>query len=402
MDLRYGEEAEKYRARITSLLERNLPGQWSGIGALDPTEREAFLHTWRDVLLEHRLLAPHWPIEHGGGGLSNSEQAVLNEELTKAGIPLMLTDNDASGFQLLGNIVLALGTPEQKDFFLPRVISGEHLWCQGFSEPGAGSDLASVATRAVRDGDEWVVNGQKIWTSAGHLANWMFALVRTDPDAPKHRGLTFLLIPMDQPGVEVRPIRQINGNPEFNEVFFTDARTAAVNVIGEVNAGWSVAMMTLGFERGENATAMALRFEAEFDRLVELINARGRAGDAQIRARLARCYTRLRVVRLLAMRSLTTFLAGEPPGPEAAIVKLYWSEYWQSVSALAVDVLGAEAVAPTANRPPSADGPDLHGAPNDSGSWVGTYLNAFASTIYTGTSEIQRNIIAERVLGLPK
>ncbi|AWB90953.1 acyl-CoA dehydrogenase family protein [Aeromicrobium chenweiae] len=402
MDLRYSEDAEKYRAHITSLLGSTLPEGWHGLGALDPGERGTFLREWRNVLLEHRLLAPHWPTEHGGGGLSNSERAVLNEEFTKAGVPLMLTDNDASGFQLLGNIVLALGTPEQKSHFLPRVISGEHLWCQGFSEPGAGSDLASVATRAVREGDEWVINGQKIWTSAGHLANWMFALVRTDTEAPKHRGLTFLLIPMDQPGIEVRPISQINGNPEFNEVFFTDARTSAENVIGEVNGGWGVAMMTLGFERGENATAMALRFQAEFDRLVDLVNSRGRGDDPQVRARLARCYTRLQVVRLLAMRSLTTFLSGEPPGPEAAIVKLYWSEYWQSVSALAVDVLGAEAIAPTVQRPPSADGPDLHGAPNDSGSWVGTYLNAFASTIYTGTSEIQRNIIAERVLGLPK
>ncbi len=212
MDLRYSNEAET-TGRTSLRCSQISTSGWQGLGALDPAGRRKFLSAWRGFLVDHQLLAPHWPAEHGGGGLSSAEQAVLNEEFTKAGVPLMLTDNDASGFQLSATSSSPSGTPEQKSYFLPRIISGEHLWCQGFSEPGAGSDLASVSTRAVREGDEWVINGQKIWTSAGHLANWMFALVRTDPDAPKHRGLTFVLIPMDQPGIEVRPIQPDQRQP---------------------------------------------------------------------------------------------------------------------------------------------------------------------------------------------
>lgn len=402
MDLRDSANATEYRDRLRKLLDAELPGDWRGFGALPEEKRTEFLVRWRRFLIEHRLLALHWPEEFGGAGLSPLEQTIIHEEFTLAGLPPMLTDNDAFGFQMLANTLLAFGTTEQKERFLPRIRSGEDLWCQGFSEPGAGSDLAGIRTRARRDGDDWVIDGQKIWTSAGHLANWMFILVRTDPDAERHRGLTMLLLPLDQPGVDVRPIRQINGSTEFNEVFLDGARTPAGNVVGDVDGGWSVAMALLGFERGENASAMSLRFEQDFDRLVALVRDHGRGDDPAVRQRLADAYLRLRVLRLLATRSLTSFLRGSAPGPDAAILKLYWSEHWQKVADLAVDILGDAAIAPSAHRPHNADGPDFAGAPNDSGSWVGTWLNAFASTIYAGSSEVQRNIIGERVLGLPK
>ncbi|WP_375001682.1 acyl-CoA dehydrogenase family protein [Aeromicrobium sp. CTD01-1L150] len=402
MDLRDDVHATEYRQRLRGLLNDTLPVGWQGFGALTEEERADFLVQWRAFLIEHRLLALHWPEEFGGAGLTPLEQAIIHEEFTLAGLPPMLSDNDAFGFQLLANTLLAFGTHEQKSHFLPRIRSGEDLWCQGFSEPGAGSDLAGIRTRARREGDEWVIDGQKIWTSAGHLANWMFILVRTNPEAQRHRGLTMLLLPLDQPGVEVRPIRQINGSAEFNEVFLDGARTSAENVVGEVDGGWEVAMALLGFERGENATAMALRFEHDFERLVALVGNCGRGEDPAVRQRLADAYLRQRVLRLLAARSLTSFLRGSPPGPDAAILKLYWSEHWQKTADLAVDVLGDCAIAPSNHRPHNADGPDFAGAPNDSGSWVGTWLNAFASTIYAGSSEVQRNIIGERVLGLPK
>jgi alkylation response protein AidB-like acyl-CoA dehydrogenase len=247
-----------------------------------------------------------------------------------------------------------------------------------------------------------VINGQKIWTSAGHLANWIFVLTRTDPDVPKHKGITFLLCPMDQPGVEVRPIRMISGESEFNEVFFTDARCPKENVVGEVNGGWAVAMTLLGYERGEAAATFPLMFRTELDRLVALARERGRTDDPVIRQRLADCHTRVEVMRYLGLRTLTQFLAGHHPGPESGIFKLYWSEYHKVVSELAVDILGSAALSPDGRWPASSFQTDDPGAPNDSASWVGTFFNARAGTIYAGSSQIQRNILGELVLGLPK
>jgi alkylation response protein AidB-like acyl-CoA dehydrogenase len=254
----------------------------------------------------------------------------------------------------------------------------------------------------VLDGDEWVINGQKIWTSAGHLANWIFVLTRTDPEAPKHKGITFLLVPMDQPGVEVRPIRMITGDSEFNEVFFTDARTPKENVLGDVGEGWRVAMTLLGFERGEAASVLPLQFRTELDRLVALAKERGRADDPVVRQRLAWCHSKVEIMRYLGMRALTRFLAGQGPGPDASITKLYWSEYHRSVTELAIDILGPEGAAPSGKPPNSWFQTDDPGAPNTSASWVGTFLTARAGTIYAGTSQVQRNILGEIVLGLPK
>ena len=276
---------------------------------------------------------------YGGPGLSALEQVILAEEFQRAGVPMGGT-NDVFSIQMVGNTIMEWGTEEQKRHFLPRILSGEDTWCQGYSEPNAGSDLGNLGCRATLDGEEWRIDGQKIWTSAGHLADWIFVLTRTDPDAPKHRGITFLLCPMDQPGVEVRPIAMISGESEFNEVFFTDARCPKGNVVGEVNGGWAVAMTLLGYERGEAAATFPLMFRTELDRLVALAQERGATDDPRVRQRLAWCHSKVEVMRFLGMRSLTGFLAGHHPGPEAGTFKLYWSEYHKAVTELAVDILG--------------------------------------------------------------
>ena len=401
VDPRYPPEAEEYRDKVRGFLAEHLPAGWRGIGALPADEAAAFTAEWRATLYEHGLLAPSWPVEYGGGGLSVLESVVLVEELYRAGVPSG-TANDAFGIQMVGNTVLRWGTDQQKRRLLPRILSGEDRWCQGYSEPDAGSDLANLSTRAVLDGDEWVIDGQKIWTSAARSANWIFVLARTAPDAPKHKGITFLLVPLDQPGVEVRPIKMLTGSSEFNETFFTGARTAKDNVVGEVNQGWAVAMTLLGYERGEAAATLPIMFRAELDRLVALAKQRGKTADALVRQRLASCYARVEIMRFLGMRTLTRFVNGEAPGPEASIFKLYWSEYHQTVTELAVDLLGADALVPSGRWPTSSFRTDDVGAPNDSASWVGTFYSARAGTIYAGTSQIQRNILGELVLGLPK
>ena len=295
------------------------------------------------------------------------------------------------------------GTEEQKRHYIPRILSGEDVWCQGYSEPNAGSDLANLGCRAELDGDEWVINGQKIWTSMGHLANKIFVLGRTSSDpVKKHVGITFFMVDMDQPGVEVRPIEMMSGESEFNEVFFTDARCPKENVLGQVDGGWTVAMGLLGFERGEAAATVPIIFRNELDRLLELAREHGRTDDPMVRQRLAAAYAEVEIMRYLGMRTTTDFLAGKHPGPDAAITKLYWSEYHRRVTELAVDILGPEAMVPDGRWPSSAFQADDPGAPNDSASWVGTFFNARAGTIYAGTSQVQRNIIGEMILGLPK
>lgn len=401
MDPTYSAEAEAYREKIQAFLAEHLPADWRGIGALDRDAAAEFTERWRQVLADNGLLAASWPQEYGGAGLSALESVILAEEFARAGVPTQ-GPNDTFGIQMVGNTILRWGTEEQKRHFLPRILSGEDRWCQGYSEPNAGSDLANLGCRATLDGDEWVINGQKIWTSAGHLANWIFVLARTDPDAPKHRGITFLLVPMDQPGVEVRPIRMISGESEFNEVFFTDARCPRENVVGEPHGGWAVAMTLLGFERGEAAATMPVMFRTELDRLVALAKERGRADDPVVRQRLAWCHSKVEIMRYLGMRTLTRFLAGAHPGADASISKLYWSEYHRVVTELAVDLYGAEGTLLEGRLPNSSFQADSPGAPNTTGSWVGTFLNARAGTIYAGTSQVQRNIIGEMVLGLPK
>ncbi|MEM9131064.1 MAG: acyl-CoA dehydrogenase family protein [Actinomycetota bacterium] len=397
----YSEHAETFRQKIQAFLAEHLPADWNGIGALDAEAAHTFSNEWRAILRDNKLLASSWPEEYGGAGLTELEGVIMAEEFQKAGVPTGAA-NDVFGIQMVGNTIIEWGTEEQKKHFLPRIISGEDIWCQGYSEPNAGSDLGNLGCKAELDGDEWVINGQKIWTSAGHLANWIFVLTRTDPEAAKHRGITFLLVPMDQPGIEVRPIKMISGESEFNEVFFTDARAPRENVIGEVNGGWAVAMTLLGYERGEAAATTPVAYRGELDRLLALATERGMTDDPKIRQRLAWCYSKVEIMRFLGMQTLTQFLSGGKPGPGASVFKLYWSEYHKVASELAVDILGTDGLVLDGKLPSGSFGPDSPGAPNDSGSWGGTFLNARAGTIYAGTSQVQRNIIGEMVLGLPK
>jgi len=397
----YSPEAEAYREKVQAFLAEKLPTDWKGTGALDAEELAEFVTGWRSTLYESGYLAPGWPVEYGGAGLSATEQVILAEEFARAGVPTG-GPNDAFSIQMLGNTLLMWGTEEQKQHYLPRLLAGEDTWCQGYSEPDAGSDLGNVGLRAELDGDEWVLNGQKIWTSAGHLADHIFTLARTDPESPKHKGISFLLVPMDQPGVEVRPIKMISGESEFNEVFYTDARCPRENVVGGVNNGWAVAMSLLGFERGEAAATAPIHYQGEVDRLIEMARERGLTEDPIIRQRLAWAWSKTRIMKYNGQRVLTRFLAGHHPGPDAAIGKLYWSEYHRVVTELAMDILGADGMHWEGRPPSSAFSTDDLGAPNSTASWIGTFLNARAGTIYAGSSEIQRNITGEMVLGLPK
>ena len=397
----YTDEAEAYRDKVQAFLAEKLPTDWRGIGRLEGQQLTDFVREWRVTLYEGGYLAPGWPVEYGGGGLSQLEQVIVGEEFARAGVPTG-GPNDTFGIQMLGNTLLQWGTDEQKSHYLPRILSGADTWCQGYSEPNAGSDLSNLSLRGELDGDQWVLNGQKIWTTAGHLADHIFTLVRTDPDASRHKGISFLLVDMRQPGVEVRPITMITGESEFNEVFYTDATTPKHEVVGGVNNGWAVAMTLLGFERGEAAATLPILFGAEIDRLLQMARDRGVADDPIIRQRLAACYSKVQIMRFNGMRVLTRFLHGHHPGPDGAVSKLYWSEYHREVTELAIDILGADAMVPSGRWPSSAFQADDAGAPNSSGSWVGTFLNARAGTIYAGSSQIQRNIIGEMVLGLPK
>lgn len=401
MDLAYPPAADEYRTTVRSFLKANLPENWKGIGALGSNDANAFTESWRTTLATNGFLALAWPKEYGGAGLSSLETVVLAEEFAKAGVPSG-GPNDGFGFGMLGNTMLKWGTEEQKRYWLPKVMSGEHRWCQGYSEPAAGSDLGNLGCRAVLDGDEWIINGQKIWTSAGQLATHIFVLARTAPDEAKHKGITFLLVDMRQPGVEVRPIKMMSGDSEFNEVFFSDARCPKGDVLGEVHGGWGVAMTLLGNERGAGAAVNAIGFRVELDRLVALAKSNGASQDPVIRQRLAMAHTKVEIMRFLGYKALTAFLNGRQPGSDASIGKLFWSQYHQEITELSLDILGANALVPSGRPPNTAFRYDAPGAPNDSASWVGAFYNARAGTIYAGTSQVQKGIVGEQILGLPK
>jgi alkylation response protein AidB-like acyl-CoA dehydrogenase len=402
MDMAYPPAAEAFRAEVREFLADALPTDWPGIGALDRREAEAFALEWRRTLFEHGFLGIAWPKEYGGGGRTKLEQVVLAEELAHARVPMGRV-TDTTSVKMMGNTLVRWGTEEQKQRFLPRILSGDDVWVQGYSEPEAGSDLASLRLRAVRDGSEWVVNGQKTWTSRGHEGNWIFLLARTDPDAPKNHGITFLLCPLDRPGVEVRPIRTLTGDAEFCEMFFTDARIPAENVVGEVNHGWAVATSLLGHERGEEAATNPILFRSELDRIVQLARDHGKDRDPVVRDRLAWCYTKVETMRFLGYRILTQYLRDGELGAEASISKLYWSEYHQHAVDLALSIMGADALVRRGRRPYRHFRTDEPGADNSPNSWIDVFLmNARAGTVYAGTSEVQRNIIGETILGLPR
>jgi alkylation response protein AidB-like acyl-CoA dehydrogenase len=401
MDPTYPPETEAFRSAIRAFLAEELPENWTGLGSLDTAEANEFTERWRHVLARRGYLAPTWPTEYGGGGLTKLEQVILAEEFAKAGVPSNGA-NDNFSIKMIGNLLLKYGTPEQKQRFLPRIVGRADRWCQGFSEPGAGSDLAGLSTRARRDGDEWVIDGQKIWTSEATTANWIFMLARTNPDAARHRGITMLLVPLHQDGIEIRPIRMISGGWAFSEVFFTGARTSVENVVIGVDQGWQAAMALLGLERGDEAATNPIMFRAEVDRLIKLVHERGLGADEVVRDQVARAYTKAEIMRFLGARILTGWLRGDPPGTEASVSKLYWSEHHRAVTDLAMTLLGPAAMVPEGRPPLRHFRTDDPGSPNSTASWSGTWLTAISGTIYAGTSEIQRNILAESALGLPK
>jgi hypothetical protein len=405
MDLTYPADAEAFRAEIRSWLEANLPQGWFDEGfEMTPEQRKEFNDTWTQRLFEGGWICATWPVEYGGKGLTTMQGVVLAEEFARAKAPMRA---DFFGDTLVGPTLLQWGTEEQKKEFLPQILSGRMRWCQGFSEPNSGSDLASLKTSAVLDGDEWVINGQKVWTTGGHHADYCFLLTRTDPDAPKHKGISYLLVPMRQPGVEVRGITQPDGTAEFCEVFFTDARCPKGNVVGGVNNGWKVANSTLAFERGMSATTGYRRFEEEYKLMVAAATAKGALDEPLVRQELMRFYTKIQILRINGLRSLSATLTGSKDlGVMAlgATNKMFWSEMHKAAMELAVDIHGAEGMLVDAGAgnswPGTAREKRREGYPVSP--MVSAFFFSRSETIWGGTSQIQRNIVGERVLGLPK
>ncbi|HSI27040.1 MAG TPA: acyl-CoA dehydrogenase family protein [Aeromicrobium sp.] len=393
MDSPGGAAGESFRTEVRTWLTDHLSGEFADLRGMGGPGREDMdveqRLRWNRHLAEHGWSGVGWPAEHGGRGLSLAQQVIFHEEYARSDAPARVNH---LGEELLGPTLIAFGTEEQQMRFLPKILAVDELWCQGYSEPGAGSDLANVATRARLEGDEWVIDGQKIWTSAAQFAQWCFVVARTTPGSSRHEGLSFLLVPMDQPGVEVRPIRQLTGGAEFNEVFFTGARTSADLVVGEVGGGWRVAMGLLGFERGVSTLAQQVGFERELGDLIALAKENGSFGDPVIRDRLAQAKVELEVMWVNAVRGLSGVVAGSDSsagGGAASIAKLVWANWHKRLGELAMAVLGADALT-------------VRGAPYELDRWQSLFLFSRADTIYGGSDEIQRNILAERVLGLPR
>ena len=406
VDVTYPPEAEAFRCEVRQFLEENLPPGWGEPGfEMTPEEREAFGAEWTKKLAEGGYLCASWPREYGGRALSLIESVVLNEEFARRNAPIRA---DFFGDTLVGPTILQWGTEEQKKEFLPRILSGEISWCQGFSEPNAGSDLASLTTRAELDGDEWVINGQKVWTTQAQYADYIFLLARTDPEAEKHAGISYLLVPMRQEGIEVRPIPQMDGSAEFNEVFFSDARCPRDNVVGGVNNGWKVAMTTLGFERGTSATTGYRRFRRELDEIIAAARRTGRIDDPLIRQRLALAFSKVKIMEVNGLRTLTSELTGDHRSIGlAATNKMFWSEYHREVMELYLDIEAmAGQVLGGSDSSESEFVPAVGARHQRPGYRVSALQSSFffsrSETIWGGTAEIQRNIVAERVLGLPK
>ncbi|HZN82641.1 MAG TPA: acyl-CoA dehydrogenase family protein [Mycobacterium sp.] len=374
-----------FAEEVRSWLADNLPAQ--PLDPVDTPEGQQQHREWERLLHGAGYAGLSWPVEFGGAGLEPAMEAIFNEEYLGAGAPERL---NRLALGLAGPSIIAFGTDEQKARWLPRILRCEDVWCQGFSEPEAGSDLASVRTRAVRDGAEYVIDGQKIWTTFGAWADWMFALVRTGDSAAGHKALTFLMIPMHTPGVQVRPLRQLHGADGFAEVFFTGVRVPVSNVLGEEGGGWQVAMATLGFERS-GGVAQPMRFDRDVAGLIDLVHGCGLADDPVVRDAVASRYAEALVFRRFFQHMITRLNSGQPTGPIASLGKLFWSEMEVRIYETALDVLGERAQVSAAPGIPAV-GRHVHAK----------YWYARASGIYAGTTEIQKNIISERLLGLPK
>jgi alkylation response protein AidB-like acyl-CoA dehydrogenase len=394
MDLRDRPEDVAFREEVRRFLDEKLVGEFAELGGRGGSGDETYGFDvrlrWERVLAEAGWTCLGWPVEYGGRGASITEQVIFNEEYARAAAPGRVS---VLGEGLLGPTLIHYGTPAQKARFLPPIREGTEMWCQGYSEPDAGSDLANVKTRAERDGDEWVVTGQKVWTSLAHQADWCFVVCRTDPGSLRHKGLSYLLVPMDQPGVEVRPIKQLTRTSEFNEVFFDGARTHADKVVGEVGDGWRVALATLAFERGVALLGHQLSFRRELDRLLAVAKENGRACDPVVRDRLAQAHIELTVMRYNTLRSLAG-IDGPVAPPEASIAKLYWGSWHRALGELSIGILGTAGTVLDGEALPENEGYAL----ND---FQRSFLFARSETIYGGSNQIQRNIIGERVLGLP-
>ncbi len=380
---------ETFRALVRDFLRDSLSGDWKGLVGLGGPGREHEAHderlAWDRHLAAHGWTCIGWPVEHGGRGLSLAQQVIFHEEYAEAGAPARVNH---LGEELLGPTLIAFGTPEQQQRFLPPIRAVQELWCQGYSEPGAGSDLANVATRARLDesASDWVIDGQKVWTSLAHQAQWCFVIARTQPGSQRHHGLSYLLVPMEQPGIEVRPILQLTGTSEFNEVFFSGARTAGDLVVGAPGQGWAVAMATLAFERGVSTIGQQVGFRRELARLVDVAKRNGAWDDLVVRDRLLQADVELEVIRSNALRMLADESSGAAGQP--SISKLLWATWHRKLGDLAMEVLGVDGL--------------VCGADYDLDEWQRLFLFTRADTIYGGSNEIQRNILAERVLGLPR
>jgi alkylation response protein AidB-like acyl-CoA dehydrogenase len=384
VDLRDTPDEAAFRAELRSWLEENLPEKLRGHRGGSARFDEPEMRDWSRALYDAGYAGLTWPKEYGGGGAPYTHQAIFLEEIARAEAPPHI---GVIGLGMAGPTIMAHGTEEQKKRHLAPILSAEEIWCQGFSEPGAGSDLAGVRTTARLDGDGFVVDGQKVWSSFAHIADWCILVTRSDPESTRHAGLTYLIVDMHSPGVEVRPLRQITGEAEFNEIFFTGVAVPAENVLGDVGEGWQVAMTTLLHERGTLGFALQAALEVQIRKLVALAQDRG--ADALQRDRIAYEWSELQALRFTNARSLSQLVKTGIPGPEGSIAKLVWSEANQRVTKLALELLGPDA--------PLADGNAPYG-----GYWQYQQLRSRGNTIEAGTSEILRNIVAERVLGLPK
>ncbi|HXD96117.1 MAG TPA: acyl-CoA dehydrogenase family protein [Candidatus Acidoferrum sp.] len=391
MNFDFSEREEAFRKEVRAWLERNLPDDLRGkafAASRADVEEVRRLRVWQKTMAEAGYVGMDWPREFGGRGEPITEMVILYQEMARAESPQIV---NRGGVSMLGPTLMKLGTPEQQKRFLPRIRTAEDLWCQGFSEPNAGSDLANLQTRAVLDGDHFVVNGQKVWTSMGHVADWCFLLVRTDPTAARHKGISFLLVDMKTPGITVRPLRQITGEAEFNETFFDNVRVPKENLVGKINEGWSVAITTLAYERDLLTFIRHISLRNALHRLVKLTQSRGRNTDPVIRQKIAELWIGEQALQLNGYRSLTKILRGGQPGPEGSTSKLFWSQLDQELALAATHIIG----------PYSQIAEGSPWAPDD-GQWQFYELLARGSGIRAGTTEILRNILGERVLGLPK
>jgi alkylation response protein AidB-like acyl-CoA dehydrogenase len=393
MDLNLTAEEKQFRDELRAWLETNVPKDWNEWREKPIEESFPYLRAWQRKLYEGGWAAVSWPKEYGGRSASLMQQSIFWEEMTRVEAPPMA---NSLGLGLIGPTIIAYGTDAQKERYIPKILSAEEIWCQGFSEPNAGSDLASLQTEAHLDGDHYVVNGQKVWMSYGWVGDWCELVVRTDESVPKHKGLTVLLIDMKSPGVEVRPLRQITGESEFGEIFFRDVRVPKENVLGKLNDGWNVAVSTLMYERGSYGARLHLLFKRNIGRLIELARTLPRNGhtaaqDPLMRQKLAQCYAEIEIMRLNQLRAFSRITATGVPGPEGSIQKIFWSELNQRVQQIAQELLGPYGLLQAGD--PLAP---------DKGIWAYGYLRTRGNTIEAGTSEVQRNIIGHFVLGLPR